>query len=89
MTLKKKSRAAASPTASTSGREPDAERFRRAALLKNLAASSSGSDKKRSHFPLKINKTAAQSEHAQKSSQRTDGSLLQLFKIEPNSHQHG
>lgn len=37
----------------------------------NLSASSSGSDKKRSHFPLKINKTAAPSEHAQKSSQRT------------------
>lgn len=47
----------------------------------NLSASSSGSDKKRSHFPLKINKTAAPSEHAQKGSQRTEGCLLQLFKF--------
>lgn len=46
----------------------------------NLAASSSGSDKKRSHFPLKINKAAAHSEHAHWSSQRTEGSVLQLFQ---------
>lgn len=50
----------------------------------NLSASSSGSDKKRSHFPLKINKTAAPSEHAQKSSQRTEGCLLfKLFQSSP------